>query len=34
MNEELARDFLRSQGYRLRETNFCCQEGEIDIVAE
>ena len=34
LGEELARDLLRSRGYHLRETNFRCQEGEIDIVAE
>jgi putative endonuclease len=32
--EKLARDFLRKKGYRLRETNYRCREGEIDIVAQ
>ncbi|MBL7062429.1 MAG: YraN family protein [Dehalococcoidia bacterium] len=32
--EKLARNFLKKKGYRIRETNFRCREGEIDIVAE
>jgi len=32
--EKLARDFLKKKGYRIRQTNFRCREGEIDIVAE
>ena len=32
--EKLARDFLKKKGYKIRETNFCCREGEIDIVTE
>jgi putative endonuclease len=32
--EELAADFLRRQGYRIRETNARCRLGEIDIVAD
>ena len=31
--EKLARDFLKKKGYRIRQTNFRCREGEIDIVA-
>ena len=34
LGEKLARDFLKKKGYRIRETNFRCREGEIDIVAE
>lgn len=34
VGEKLARDFLKKKGYRIRETNFRCREGEIDIVAE
>ena len=34
IGEKLARDFLKKKGYRIRETNFRCREGEIDIVAE
>ena len=34
LGEKLARDFLRKRGYRIRETNFRCPQGEIDIVAE
>ncbi|MBM3153732.1 MAG: YraN family protein [Chloroflexi bacterium] len=32
--EKLARDFLKKRGYRIRETNFRCRHGEIDIVAQ
>jgi len=32
--EKLARGFLKKKGYRIRQTNFRCREGEIDIVAE
>jgi putative endonuclease len=32
--EKLARDFLKKKGYKIRETNFRCREGEIDIVAQ
>jgi putative endonuclease len=31
--EKLARDFLKKKGYRVLETNYRCQQGEIDIVA-
>jgi len=34
LGEKLARDFLRKRGYRIRETNYRCPEGEIDIVAQ
>lgn len=34
LGEKLAKDFLKKNGYRVRETNFKCREGEIDIVAE
>ena len=30
----MARKFLKKKGYRIRETNFRCREGEIDIIAE
>ncbi len=33
LGEKLARDFLQKQGYRIRETNYRCPEGEIDIIA-
>ncbi len=33
IGEKLARDFLKKRGYRIRETNYRCPEGEIDIVA-
>ena len=32
--EKLARDFLKNKGYHIRETNFRCRYGEIDIVAQ
>ena len=32
--ERIAASFLKRKGYRVRETNFRCREGEIDIVAE
>ncbi|SMB95397.1 putative endonuclease [Thermanaeromonas toyohensis ToBE] len=32
--EEVAATFLKEQGYHLRERNFRCPLGEIDIVAE
>ena len=34
LGEKLARDFLKKRGYRIKETNYRCPEGEIDIVAE
>lgn len=34
LGEKLARDFLKKNGYRIRETNFRCREGEIDIIAQ
>ncbi len=34
LGEQLARKFLKKRGYRIRETNFRCREGEIDIIAQ
>ena len=34
LGEKLAKNFLKKKGYRIRETNFRCREGEIDIVAQ
>ena len=34
LGEKLARDFLKKRGYRIKETNYRCAEGEIDIVAK
>ncbi len=34
LGEKLAQKFLKKRGYRIRETNFRCREGEIDIVAQ
>lgn len=32
--EDAAAEYLKQQGYRLRERNFRCAMGEIDIIAE
>jgi len=34
IGEKVAARFLRTKGYSIRETNFRCRAGEIDIVAE
>ncbi|MGD9116200.1 MAG: YraN family protein [Dehalococcoidia bacterium] len=34
LGEKLAKDYLKRRGYRIRQTNYRCPEGEIDIVAE
>jgi len=34
LGEKAARKFLKKRGYRIRETNFRCPHGEIDIVAQ
>ena len=34
MGEGWAREYLERRGYCIREVNFRCREGEIDIVAE
>jgi len=34
VGEKLAKDFLKKKGYKVRETNFRCREGEIDIIAQ
>ena len=34
LGEKLAQKFLKKRGYHIRETNFRCQVGEIDIVAQ
>ena len=33
LGEKLAKDFLKKRGYHIKETNYRCPEGEIDIVA-
>ncbi|MFC1903636.1 YraN family protein [Chloroflexota bacterium] len=33
LGEQLARDFLEKQSYRILETNYRCPEGEVDIIA-
>lgn len=32
--EKMAREYLQKKGYRIRELNFRCSLGEIDIIAE
>jgi len=34
LGEKLALEHLRKRGYKIRETNFRCREGEIDIIAQ
>lgn len=34
LGERIALDYLKKQGYSIRERNFRCREGEIDIIAE
>lgn len=34
LGEKLAKDFLEKRGYRIREANYRCPEGEIDLIAE
>ena len=34
VGEKAARKFLKKRGYRIRETNFRCPHGEIDIIAQ
>ena len=33
LGEKLAQDFLKKQDYRIKETNYRCPHGEIDIIA-
>lgn len=32
--EQLVADYLKQRGWRLRETNYRCRLGEIDLIAE
>jgi len=34
LGEKLALEHLRKRGYKIRETNFRCRQGEIDIIAQ
>ena len=34
LGERWAREYLEQNGYHIRETNFRCREGEVDIVAD
>jgi len=34
LGERLALKHLRKRGYHIRETNFRCRQGEIDIIAQ
>lgn len=31
--EEIAAEYLKGQGYKILEQNFCCPLGEIDLIA-
>ncbi len=33
LGEKLARGFLKKRGYHIKETNYRCPHGEIDIIA-
>ncbi len=33
LGEKLAKDFLKKRGYRIKEINYRCPHGEIDIIA-
>ena len=34
LGEQLASDYLKKRGYHIREANYRCPEGEIDLVAQ
>jgi putative endonuclease len=34
LGEKLAKDYLKKRGYRIRESNYRCPEGEVDIIAK
>ena len=34
LGEKAAQKFLKTRGYRIRETGFRCRHGEIDIIAQ
>lgn len=34
LGEKVALAYLKERGYQIRETNYRCREGEIDIVAQ
>lgn len=34
LGEQIARDFLQQNGYRIIEANYRCPEGEMDIIAQ
>ena len=34
LGEKLAQKFLKKKGYHIRETDFRCRTGEIDIIAQ
>lgn len=34
LGEKLAKDFLKNHGYHIKETNYRCPQGEIDIIAK
>ena len=34
LGEKLASEFLKKRGYRIREANYRCPQGEIDLIAQ
>jgi putative endonuclease len=34
LGEKLAKDYLKKRGYLIRQSNYRCSEGEVDIIAE
>ena len=34
LGEKLAKEFLKKRGYRIREANYRCPRGEIDLIAQ
>ncbi len=34
LGEQKAAEYLKQKGYRIRERNFRCREGEIDLIAD
>jgi putative endonuclease len=34
LGEKIASEFLKKRGYRIKEANYRCPEGEIDLIAE
>jgi putative endonuclease len=34
LGEKIASEFLKKRGYRIKEANYRCPEGEIDLIAQ